>query len=447
MIDDLLSKYAGNVPRYTSYPTTPHFTSSIGSDTYARWLQALGATDRLSLYIHIPYCDRLCWFCACHTKQTLKYAPVSTYLRALHAEIETVGALVGRDAKVSAIHLGGGSPTLMSPEDIVALKAALARAFTLDGAVEISVEMDPNDLDEPRYQAFAAIGMTRASLGVQDFEPKVQGAINRIQTFEQTKSVVDAVRVRGVRSVNCDIVYGLPHQTMATLETTVRDIISLSPERVALFGYAHVPWMKKHQQMIPETSLPDAHRRFDLMSRAAEMLVGAGYVAIGIDHFAKPDDSLATAAAEGRLRRNFQGYTDDQATAIIGLGASSIGQFRQGYIQNNPATGVYEKAALASELAVVRGFELDDQDRMRAWVIERVMCDFGFCAADLMESFGDRAGTILAEAQSMAGSDPMTRFDDGRFEILSEARPFARSIAARFDAYLGAGAARHSAAV
>ena len=447
MTQNLISKYSGNVPRYTSYPTAPHFTAAIGPDVYADWLAELGPSDKLSLYIHIPYCDRLCWFCACHTKQTLKYAPVAAYLEALHAEIAAVGKLVGNGAKVTAIHLGGGSPTLVAPADMIALKAALAAAFPMDETVEISVEMDPNDLDDSRYEALAAIGMTRASLGVQDFEPKVQQAINRIQTFEQTKSVVDAVRARGVRSVNCDIVYGLPHQTMQTLENTVRDIISLAPGRIALFGYAHVPWMKKHQQMIPDASLPDGDARFALMTRAGEMLVDAGYDAIGIDHFARPDDSLAIAAKEGKLRRNFQGYTDDPATAIIGLGASSIGSFRQGYVQNVPATGVYEKTVLEGKLAAVRGFALSDEDRMRAWVIERIMCEFGFDPAELTSRFGHRAAVILAEAQAIAASDSMVRFSSGRFEICPQARPFARSIAARFDTYLAAGAARHSAAV
>lgn len=447
MSHDLLAKYAGNVPRYTSYPTAPHFSDAIGPEAYGRWLSALTDSDRLSLYLHIPYCDRLCWFCACHTKHTLKYAPVASYLDALHAEIATVGARIGKGAKVSAIHLGGGSPTLVAPEDMVALKQALSGAFAFDDTVEISVEMDPNDLDEARYDALAAIGMTRASLGVQDFEPEVQKAINRIQTFEQTKSVVDAVRARGVRSVNCDIVYGLPHQTMRTLESTVRDIISLSPERVALFGYAHVPWMKKHQTLIPEASLPDGAMRFDLMSRASEMLVEAGYLAIGIDHFAKPEDSLAIAARQGRLRRNFQGYTDDQAPTIIGLGASSIGNFREGYVQNNPATGVYESTVLKGELAVVRGYELSDDDRMRAWVIERTMCDFGFDVEELARRYGRRSAAVIAEAQALAASDPLVVLNSGRFEILPDARPFARSIAARFDAYFGAGAARHSAAV
>lgn len=447
MTQDLLATYAGNVPRYTSYPTAPHFNDAVGPEAYARWLSGLGASDRLSLYVHIPFCDRLCWFCACHTRQTLKYAPVAAYLQALHTEIATVGGLVGRQARVSAIHLGGGSPTLLAPEDMIALKAAIIDAFAMDDAVEVSVEMDPNDLDEARCDALAAIGTTRASLGVQDFDPEVQAAINRIQSFAQTRSVVEAMRARGVRSVNCDIVYGLPHQTMATLEATVRDIISLSPDRIALFGYAHVPWMKKHQQMIPETSLPDGRMRFDLLMRATGMLVAAGYVAIGIDHFARPEDSLAVAVAEGRLRRNFQGYTDEQATAVIGLGASSIGNLREGYVQNVTATGIYEKAVLRGGLAAVRGVALGADDRMRAWVIERIMCDFGFEATELARRFGQRSAVILAEARALAADDPMVRFEDGRVDILAEARPFARSIAARFDAYVAAGGARHSAAV
>jgi oxygen-independent coproporphyrinogen-3 oxidase len=447
LMTDLIARYAGNVPRYTSYPTAPHFHIGIGPEVYADWLSALGAEDRLSLYIHIPYCDRLCWFCACHTKQTRQYAPVRTYLKALKAEIRYVGRLVRPEAEVTAIHLGGGSPTLLEPDDLVWLKQIIADNFTLGHEVELSVEMDPNDMDEARYDALAAIGMTRASLGVQDFEPKVQQAINRLQSFEQTKSVVDAVRVRGVRSVNCDIVYGLPHQTMASLETTVAAIVSLAPDRVALFGYAHVPWMKKHQTMIDEASLPDAGHRYALMARAADMLAAAGYQPVGIDHFARPGDSLAAAARDGRLRRNFQGYTDDQAGTIIGLGASSIGSFRQGYVQNIPATAQYEHSVLEGQLAAVRGVALDKDDHMRRWVIERIMCDFGFSLDDLMREFGAMAVAVIAEAQAIAASDDLLAIRNNRFEIAAPAKPFARSIAAKFDAYLNSGAGRHSMAV
>ena len=241
MNTELLHKYSGAVPRYTSYPTAPHFHEGIDNGTYRRWLGALGHRNRLSLYLHIPYCDRLCWFCACHTKHTLKYEPIAVYLEALKQEIEAVGALVSPDAVVSAVHFGGGSPTMLKPEDMQSLMDCLRRHFTFGLAPEISVEMDPNDLDDSRYDALAAIGMSRASLGVQDFDDKVQKTINRIQSFEQTKSVVDAVRARGVHSVNCDILYGLPFQTCGTLEKTVNQIVSLDPDRIALFGYAHVP--------------------------------------------------------------------------------------------------------------------------------------------------------------------------------------------------------------
>jgi oxygen-independent coproporphyrinogen-3 oxidase len=449
MAQHLLSKYQGNVPRYTSYPTAPHFHEEVGPSTYAAWLGALGEGDSVSLYIHIPYCDRLCWFCACHTKQTQKYEPVRAYLDALYREIENVGALVSPKSRVTALHLGGGSPTMLAPEDMIELKARLARAFTFSPDAEISVEMDPNDLDGPRYDALTAIGMTRASLGVQDFTDKVQQAINRIQTFAQTRSVVEEVRKRGVRSLNCDIVYGLPHQTMETLAETIDDIIFLNPDRIALFGYAHVPWMKKHQTMIDEASLPGPDMRYRLMNQAGGMLRDAGYIPIGIDHFARPGDPLAVAMQEGRLTRNFQGYTDEGATALIGLGASSIGKLPQGYVQNNPATGVYQKQALSGELTTVRGVAFTEDDLLRAYVIERLMCDYALSFSDLSARFGASAGTILAEAQALVASDA-----DGHVSLMGdqlivadEAKPFVRSIAAAFDAYLSQGRGRHSAAV
>jgi len=449
MQDSLLVKYSGAVPRYTSYPTAPHFHDGIGCDIYAQWLQTLGPGQDLSLYIHIPYCDRLCWFCACHTKHTLKYEPITLYLESLYKEIARVGELVDRGAKVSAVHLGGGSPTMLTPDDMIALVAALRAAFSFRDDAEISVEMDPNDLDDARYDALAAIGMTRASLGVQDFNPTVQKAINRIQTFEHTRSVVEAVRARGVRSVNCDILYGLPYQTLETLEATVRDILSLSPDRIALFGYAHVPWMKKHQTMIPEDALPDVGMRFLQMTRAAEMLVEAGYEAIGIDHFARPEDKLAIASRSGRLRRNFQGYTDDAADALIGLGASSIGQLPQGYVQNMPATGEYQKLAATQGLAVVRGIALSEDDRLRAHVIEQLMCRFAFSFGEARALFPELAETVISDAKLFAAGnrDGICEIDGDEFRITEAGKPFARSVAAMFDSYLASGKGRHSIAV
>lgn len=449
MQNSLLAKYSGAVPRYTSYPTAPHFHEGIDCGKYAQWLQAITGQERISLYIHVPYCDRLCWFCACHTKHTLKYEPIAIYLESLKKEIAAVGALVSRDAAVTAVHFGGGSPTMVRPDDMIDLMAALRSAFTFAENVEISVEMDPNDLDEPRYDALAAIGMTRASLGVQDFHPEVQKAINRIQTFEHTKSVVEAVRARGVHSVNCDILYGLPHQTEATVAGTVKDILSLAPDRIALFGYAHVPWMKKHQTMIKDDILPGLEERFAQMNLAASMLVAAGYEPIGIDHFALPDDRMAIAAREGRLRRNFQGYTDDAAEALIGLGASSIGQLPQGYVQNMPATGEYQRMADAGGLTAVRGIEVSEDDRLRRRVIEEIMCRFAMSFSELRQEFGDAVDAIAAEAKSFALSnqDRICLIEGDRFVITDAGRPFARTIAAVFDSYLANGKGRHSIAV
>ena len=445
----LTGKYSAPVPRYTSYPTAPHFGPHISNSEYTQWLQMLGGGDKLSLYVHIPYCDRLCWFCACHTKHTLRYEPVAEYLDALTAEIRAVSQLVSRDAQVTALHFGGGSPTLMTPADIRRIGALFRESFSFAADAEISVEMDPNDMDEARYDALADIGMTRASLGVQDFQPEVQKAINRLQTFEQTRSVVEAVRARGVRSVNCDLLYGLPHQTLDTLAATVNQILTLDPDRIALFGYAHVPWMKKHQTMIKEEVLPDVDARFEQSRMAARMLIEAGYQAIGIDHFAKPGDSMALADREGRLRRNFQGYTDDTAETLIGFGASSIGQFRQGFVQNMTATGEYQRAALGEGLAVVRGLAFSDEDRLRGYVIERIMCDFSFSFEDIKTRFGVAAEAVVAEAKLFVGqnSDGLAEILNGTFRLTETGRLFARTVASQFDAYLSNGKGRHSIAV
>jgi oxygen-independent coproporphyrinogen-3 oxidase len=332
---------------------------------------------------------------------------------------------------------------------MVALKAWLAQSFAFAPDAEISVEMDPNDLDEARHDALAAIGMTRASLGIQDFDPKVQKAINRIQTFEQTRSVVEGARARGVRSVNCDILYGLPHQTRETLAETVRAVVSLAPDRIALFGYAHVPWMKKHQTMIDEAALPGIVARFEQMTMAAGMLTEAGYRAVGIDHFALPSDGLAAAAARGELRRNFQGYTDDRADALIGLGASAIGKLPQGYIQNMPATAEYLRRVEAGGLAAIRGYALTAEDRARAWAIEKVMCDFAFSFAALSGQDPATAEAIRREAQDFAARDRdgLCRIKGDRFVLTTKGRPFARTVAAVFDAHLSSGRGRHSVAV
>lgn len=444
----LVEKYSTPVPRYTSYPTAPHFHAGIDTKTYARWLAALPERASISLYLHIPYCDRLCWFCGCHTKHTLRYEPVAEYLLALYDEIAWVSRQLRGHGVVTAIHLGGGSPTLLTPQDFKVLRQRLAESFNLAPDAEVSIEIDPNDIDDGRYDAMAEFGLTRASIGVQDFDPRVQETINRIQTFEQTRSVVEAMRVRGVGSVNLDLLYGLPYQTEDGLEKTLAAALSLSPDRVALFGYAHVPWMKPHQKMIPENALPDRHARFAQAQLAAERLRASGMAAIGFDHFARPQDSLAIAARTGRLRRNFQGYTDDGADALIGLGASAIGQLPQGYVQNVTATGDYRTTVAGGNGATAKGFALTASDKLRAQAIMTLLCKFALAPRDL-SGFGSSGEALLREAEAIAltDEDGLTELVEGQFRVTVRGRPFVRSVAARFDTYFGQGAARHSLAV
>ena len=450
MQEILVEKLKKPTPRYTSYPTAPHFSENIGAAQYGQWLGALPAGSSVSLYLHIPFCDRLCWFCGCTTKQTRQYKPIERYLESLYKEIATVGALTSETAVVTALHLGGGSPTMLAPADFAALRSAIKAHFVVSADAEISIEMDPNDLDEDKYDAMAAFGVTRASLGVQDFDPKVQAAINRPQTFEQTRAVVDAMRARGVASVNLDMLYGLPHQTLETVDDTVARILSLDPDRIALFGYAHVPWMKKHQTMIDETVLPDVAQRFAQADRAATLLTENGYRRIGMDHFARAHDTLSQAESEGALNRNFQGYTTDDADALIGLGASSIGRLPQGYVQNTPSTHDYQRRVDAEGgLATVRGIELSQDDAMRGWLIERLMCDFAFSSDELKSRFGAAADTLLKEADALAELDEHDLFvrDDATYRVTESGRPYVRTIAAEFDSYLRKGTARHSVSV
>ena len=338
---------------------------------------------------------------------------------------------------------------MLRPDDLRALMHRLRTSLPIAADASVSVEIDPNDMDEARLDALADIGLTRASLGIQDFDPRVQAAINREQSFECTRGVVDGLRARGVGSVNLDLLYGLPHQTLETLRATLDQALSLAPDRLAIFGYAHVPWFKKHQTMIDEAWLPDPVARLDQAQMAAARIVEAGYAAIGIDHFARPEDSLARAADEGRLRRNFQGYTDDPCEVLIGLGASSIGRLPQGYVQNIAATGNYMATVERGELPVAKGIVLSEDDSMRARVIEWLMCEFAFSAARLREAFGAMAETIIEEADARVAADThgFFRKQCERYVITPEGQPFARTIASWFDAYLGRGKARHSSGV
>lgn len=449
MSEELISRHSRPVPRYTSYPTAPHFHAGIGNDSYAAWLGEVPADTPLSIYMHVPFCDRLCWFCGCHTKQVLRYDPIAAYLPALHKEMATVAGHLNGAGRVTALHLGGGSPSMLKPDDLKALADGMREIFTIAAEMEFSVEVDPNDMTEDRYDGFAAAGLTRFSIGVQDFDPMVQRAINRLQSVEQTRAVVDGMRARGATSVNLDVLYGLPHQTVEGLLRTIDLVLDMRPDRIALFGYAHVPWMKTHQRMIDEAALPGLNERFSQAQAAAERIAAAGYVAIGIDHFALPSDGLATAASKGTLHRNFQGYTTDTAPALLGLGASAIGGLPQGYVQNVTATGQYIRQIEERGLAVARGIALSDDDRVRRWVIEQLMCRFSVPLVELNDRFGASAQAVLAEMRVAArdDGDGLVELNEGAYSVTARGRPFVRTIASTFDTYLAAGLGRHSAAV
>lgn len=445
MTPDLVRRMSAPVPRYTSYPTAPHFSSSVGSSEFADGLSRLTPSQALSLYVHIPFCAQLCWYCGCNTKATRNTDTIQHYLEHLLTEILKVAALVPGDRPSSHIHWGGGSPNSLSAAQIRTLSETLRTSFRIGPETEFAVEMDPRWLDDDQIRAFADSGVNRASIGVQDFNPEVQTAINRVQSVEMTKRAVDALREAGVRGVNIDLVYGLPHQTRDSVANTIGEVIRLDPDRIALFGYAHLPSRAKHQSMIDETTLPGSVERFGQSRRAQRLLVDAGYVAIGLDHFARPQDPLAT----GDIKRNFQGYTTDKAEALIGVGASSISHLPTGYFQNAVPRQDYERRVETTGLATVKGILLSDDDRMRGSVIERLMCDFEFSRSSLRDAFGERAVSVIEEAEQLVASDQeglVEKTSDG-FRVTKRGQPFVRAIASCFDAYLDTGNVRFSAGV
>ncbi|WP_298917427.1 oxygen-independent coproporphyrinogen III oxidase [uncultured Algimonas sp.] len=446
---ELILDYSAPVPRYTSYPTAPNFTDAVNSQNVSSWMSALPADEAVSLYIHVPFCDRLCWFCGCHTQHVKRYDPVRRYLDSLYREIALVSDTIGRRQLVRQLHLGGGSPSLLRPQDLRRLRSTLDAAFEIEPDAEISLEFDPTDMIAEDVESFCAFGVTRASLGVQDFDARVQSAINRPQSFAKTREIIDALRHGGVESVNIDALYGLPFQTDDTVRRTIEQVVSLSPDRVALFGYAHVPWIKRHQTMIDEASLPGALSRFRQSRIAAAALQRSGYAAIGIDHFAKPADALCVALSKGRLRRNFQGYTADPCKTLIGLGTSSISQFAQGYAQNVKTVQAYDRTLEDGRLPIERGATISARDRATASAIEQLMCGFALDATRLRQDHGAHADGVLAKAAMIAHRDEDGLFEavETGFRVTETGRPFVRTLASRLDDYLKQRPARFSAAV
>ncbi|WP_333828529.1 oxygen-independent coproporphyrinogen III oxidase [Pararhodobacter sp.] len=431
-----LGLFDARVPRYTSYPTAPQFSAEVGQTAFGNWLGAIEPNSRISLYIHVPFCRRLCWFCACRTQGTSTDSPVIAYVENLKTELKLLKNALPEGVTLSRLHWGGGTPTLLPVAQMRDLAAAIFDAVPLGEKAEFSVEIDPNEIDEPRLDALAEAGMNRASIGVQDFDPEIQKTIGRDQSYEITRSAVEAIRARGVHSLNADILYGLPHQTRARSADSVQKLLSLAPDRVALYGYAHVPWMARRQQMIPSDSLPRPEERLELFETARRLFVWDGYHEIGIDHFARPEDGLAVAAQNGTLRRNFQGYTDDTALVLIGLGASSISRFPQGYAQMNPSTSGWAKAVQAGQFATTRGHAFKGDDLLRGRIIEALMCDFSVKSAELIRDFGATPAfldSLFAPVARKFGA--FLQHDAQGLTVPPEGRPLTRVIAADFDAY------------
>lgn len=431
-----LGLFDAKVPRYTSYPPATKFSDDVTGPVFLDWLGDIAPGSQISLYLHVPFCRRLCWFCACRTQGVRSDAPIAAYLATLKQEIALVSRALPRGVTVARLHWGGGTPTLLSAASMHDLARTLRRAFTFALNAEFSVEIDPNEIDAPRIDALAKAGMNRASVGVQDFDPDIQQIIGRVQSYEVTRAAIEGLRAAGIPSLNADILFGLPEQSQARLSDSVQMLLSLSPDRVALYGYAHVPWMAKRQALIPTEALPSPEARLALFETARKLFIWDGYAEIGIDHFAKPGDSMARAAKTGHLRRNFQGYTDDTCDVLIGLGASAISRLPQGFAQNASSTAAYQRAVRMGEMATARGHIFKGEDRLRARMIEMLMCDFRIDGAAILRDFDitpDRLGAMFsAAAQQFPG---MLRLEGHGLKIYPEGRALTRMIARAFDAY------------
>lgn len=427
-----LGLFDARVPRYTSYPTAPHFADTTGPDAFRTWIRAIPEGGQVSLYLHIPFCRRLCWFCACRTQGTQSLAPLRAYLDTLKAEIDLVAAELAPGITLSRMHWVGGTPTLLTAPMIRELADHVAAVLPLGPGAEFSVEIDPGEVDQDRIDTLAAAGMTRGSIGVQDFDPEIQKTIGRIQSYETTARAAEMLRRAGITSLNADILFGLPGQTRDKITQSVQKLLSLAPDRVALYGYAHVPWMARRQTMIPTDKLPKPEERLALFETAARLFDWDGYEAIGIDHFAVKGDGLAVARRTGTLRRNFQGYTDDTSDVLIGLGASSISKFPQGYAQNSPATSKYTSAIRAGLLATAKGHAFTPEDILRGRIIEMIMCDFTV-AASAFPGQEPEVADILRGVD--AAFDGVLTFDGNRLSVPRDAEPLTRLIARKVDAY------------
>lgn len=434
---DTLRSYGlfdASVPRYTSYPPANHFVNHVGERNQKSWLELVPNGADVSVYIHIPFCKRLCWFCACRTQGTKTLRPVEAYVAFLRQEIRVVRKELAPGIKMARLHLGGGTPTILSPDTMTLLLKEVFNAFPKSEQFEFSVEIDPTEASQDLLTTLVDHGLNRASLGVQDFAPIVQNAIGRPQTLEQTRDVIAFLRGKGITALNLDLLYGLPHQTAESFGQTLDHVIALKPDRLAIYGYAHVPWMSKRQVMIKDTDLPDSETRFELAVLARNRLRSERFETVGIDHFATPQDSLSVAQKNGQIRRNFQGYTDDQSQTLIGFGASAISSFPQGYLQNAVATSAYQSRVALTGFAAQKGYTMTQANILMARIIEGLLCRFMLDTTKLGKEFPSQHDAIHAMRVLLMRKFPDLFFINQKgLKMHDWAKPLVRIIASVVD--------------
>jgi len=440
----LLRRYDRPGPRYTSYPTAPHFAEGFGEEDFrdiARRSNDDPIPRQLSLYAHIPYCQSPCFYCGCNRIITRDVARGRIYLERLLREVEMVAPLFDRDREVVQLHLGGGTPNFLAPELLGELVASLGRQFSFSHALDrdFSIELDPRFVTPADIETLSAVGFNRTSLGVQDFDPEVQQAINRVQGVDETLAIIDACRHYGMRSVNVDLIYGLPKQTLAGFARTLDTVIDARPDRLAIYGYAHMPRLFKAQRQIRDEDLPDAEGKLALLELAVQRLGDAGYQYIGMDHFALPGDELARAQREGSLHRNFMGYTTHAQTDLVGFGVSAISHVGDSYTQNHRDLAAWEIAVDQGRLPLWRGLVLGNDDVLRAELIQQLMCQGEIDIRQVERSWGVDFGQYFADALAALRplqEDGLVQCPPGRIRVTPRGRALLRIIAMCFDRYL-----------
>ena len=441
---DLIRRYDTFGPRYTSYPTAVQFTTDYDDEDYQRWVKYSNENpipSPLSLYLHIPFCDTICYYCGCSkviTKDKTKAAP---YIKLLKQEIKLQGALFAKDRKVTQIHWGGGTPTFLSDEEIKEIIDCIGENFNVEdnNEVEFGIEVDPRTVDQQRLKSLSEMGFNRISFGVQDFDPAVQEAVNRVQSTDEIKQHIDDARNFGFKSINIDLMYGLPKQTVASFTETLDTTITLNPDRLAVYNYAHLPEMFKPQRRINEDELPSAEEKLNILQLCIDKLQDAGYVYIGMDHFAKKTDDLVTAQQEGSLQRNFQGYSTHADCDMIAMGITAISQVGDNYGQNVRTIEEYESYLKQNKIPIFRGIELEADDVLRREVINQLMCNNSLDIKQLENrwriDFKSYFKTSLEGLQQMADDD-LLKISDTKLSITATGRLLARSICMQFDRYL-----------